>query len=145
MSSEENKELVRRFAQVWSRGGQPIVDELAAPDLVVFYPSLRQPLHGPDAFKQFLDAFYAAFPDAQCTIQELIAEGDRVATRWTLRGTHQGELLGIPATGSAVAWTGMTIIHIRDGKIMEERGESDALGLFQQLGIISTLERAESA
>lgn len=138
MFLDEHKALARRFGQVWSPGGQAIVDQLAAPDLTVFYPALREPLHGPEAFKQLLGTFYTAFPNAQVTISELIAEGDTVASRWRMHGTHQGDFRGIPPTGRAVAWTGITILRIKDGKIVEESGESDALGLLQQLGVLPT-------
>src|SRR5690348_8029510 len=89
MSSTDTKAIARRFLEVWNRGGTQLVDELAAPTLVVCYPLLPEPLHGPEAFKQFLTAFYAAFPDVTCTLEdELIAEGDRVVAHWRLSGTH---------------------------------------------------------
>ena len=136
MSTEENKALVRRFAQVWNAGNLSIVDELAAPDLTVSYPLLPEVLHGPEAFKQALRQVYAAFPDLQATVEELIAEGDKVAARWTVRGTQRCDFPGIPATGKAAAWSGITIYRLAHGKVVAERGEEDALGLLRQLGAI---------
>ncbi len=88
MSAEENKALVRRFAQVWGKGSLDIVDELAAPDFSVSYPLLRQMVHGPEAFKQVLKMIRSGMPDVDLVIEDEIAEGDRVAVRWTMHGTH---------------------------------------------------------
>jgi steroid delta-isomerase-like uncharacterized protein len=136
VSSEENKAIVRRFGSVWGRGDPSIVDELAAADLVVSYPLLPEEVHGPAAFKQVLAMVHAALPDLQLEIGEPIAEGDRVAVSWRLSGTQRGDLLGIPATDKAVAWTGITIYRLAGGKVAEERGEEDGLGLLRQLGAI---------
>jgi steroid delta-isomerase-like uncharacterized protein len=144
MATDENKEIARRFAQVWNKGGTEIIDELAAPDLVVSYPLLPEDLHGPEAFKQCIVALYNAFPDLGLRIDDLIAEGDKVAGRWTIWGTHQGDLPGLPATGKRAEWTGITIYRIVDGKVVEERGEEDALGALQQLGVIPTAEQARA-
>ncbi len=141
MSLEENKAIVQRFGQVWSAGKLDIVDELAAPDLVVSYPALPEDIHGPEAFKQLLRDWYSAFPDVEASVDEVIAEGDKVAARWICRGTHQGEFLGIPPTGRRVQLTGITIFRVADGKVVEERGEDDALGLMQQLGVIPQPEQ----
>jgi steroid delta-isomerase-like uncharacterized protein len=137
MSVEQNKEIVRRFAEVWNGGNTAVVDELGAPDLVVQYPLLPAPLHGPRAFREFLGVFQAAFPDIRLTLDApLIAEGDQVAARWTLRGTQRGDMPGLPASGKVAEWSGISIYRLRDGKVAEERGEEDALGLLRQLGAI---------
>jgi steroid delta-isomerase-like uncharacterized protein len=136
MSTEENKAIVRRFGQVWGKGSLAMVDELADPNLSVYYPVLGEPIRGPEGFKQFLTQFHAAFPDVEVTFEDVIAEDDKVVIRWTLRGTHERELLGIQPTGKKVAWTGITIYRLARGKVLEERGEEDALGLLRQLGVI---------
>lgn len=142
MGLEENKAIAQRFAQVWNRGGTEVIDELAAPDLVVSYPLLPEELHGPEAFKQFIVSLYTAFPDIGLRIDDLIAEGDKVVGRWTIWGTHHGDLPGLPATGKRAEWSGITIYRIVDGKVVEERGEEDALGALQQLGVIPTPDAA---
>ena len=136
MSPEENKAIARRFAHVWGKESLATVDELADPSLSVSYPILPDVIRGPEGFKQFLTGFHAAFPDAEVTIGNEIAEGDKVVVRWIVRGTHRGELLGIPPTGKQVAVTGITIYRLVGGKVVEERGEEDALGLMRQLGVI---------
>jgi steroid delta-isomerase-like uncharacterized protein len=144
LSTEENKAIASRFAQVWGKESLTTIDELADPNLSVAYPILGEVLRGQAGFKQFLTGFHAAFPDADTTIEDVIAEGDKVAIRWTLRGTHQGELLGIPATGKPVTVPGITIYRIVGGKIVEERGEEDGLGLLQQLGVVPTPRQGAS-
>jgi steroid delta-isomerase-like uncharacterized protein len=139
MSIEENKVLVRRFVQVWGQGSLDTIDELAASQFSVFYPLLRETVHGPAAFKQVLQGFRAGLLDSEVVSEEVLAEGDQVVVRWRARGTHTGALLGIPPTGKQVTLTGMTIYRLDAGKIVEERGEEDALGFLQQLGVLPAL------
>jgi steroid delta-isomerase-like uncharacterized protein len=135
-SLADNKALARRFAEeAWGKRNVAVVDELVAPDFIVSYPILPEVVRGREAFKQLLAQFHAALPDIRVTIEDSIAEGDQVVLRWTAQGTHQGDLLGIPATGKSVRWTGVSVYRIVDGKILEERGEEDALGLLRQLGV----------
>ena len=139
MSIEANKATVRRFVQVWGQGSLDTIDELAAPNFSVYYPLLRETVHGPEAFKQVLMGVHAGLPDVEVVSENEIAEGDQVAVRWMMHGTHSGELLGIPPTGKQVTLTGITIYRLTDGKIVEERGEEDALGFMQQLGVIPSM------
>ena len=125
--------------QVWGKGSLDTIDELAAPNFSVYYPLLRETVHGPEAFKQVLMGVHAGLPDVEVLSENEIAEGDQVAVRWTMHGTHTGELLGIPPTSQLVTLTGITIYRLTDGKIVEERGEEDALGFMQQLGVIPSM------
>ena len=136
MSVDENKAFAGRFIQVWVPGNLGLVDELAAPDITVTYPVLGEPLRGADAFKQLLAHFHAACPEVEISVEEQIAEGDKVAIRWQVSGTHRAELLGIPPTGKSLAWTGITLYRLAGGRVAEERGEEDALGLMRQLGVV---------
>jgi len=136
MSVDENKALTRRFIQVWAPGNLSVLDELAAPDIMVIYPVLGEPVRGAVAFKQLLAHFHAACPDVEISVQEQIAEGDSVVTRWNVRGTHRGEFLGVPPAGRPLGWTGITIHRLVGGRVMEERGEEDALGLMRQTGVM---------
>jgi steroid delta-isomerase-like uncharacterized protein len=88
-----------------------------------------------DDLKDAVKEYREAFPDLTCTIEELIAEGDKVAYRWTMRGTHQGEIEGIAPTGRAVEVSGITIVRLEDGKIVEDRFESGSPGLDEQLRV----------
>ena len=131
--SEANKALVVRFVEeFWSKGNLAAVDELMTPDAVIHQPEVG----GIAGLKAFNTTFRAAFPDWYSTPQELIAEGDRVAERWTGRGTHRGEFQGIPPTGKQVAVPGVVFYRIRNGKIVEFRGSFDLLSMLQQLGVV---------
>ncbi|HEU5424683.1 MAG TPA: ester cyclase [Nitrolancea sp.] len=136
MTAEANKKLVRRYGHVWHAGNQHLVDELAAPDLVVYYPLFGREVRGHAAFKQVLTGTHVAFPDVQLVFEELLAEGDAVVARWRATATSRGAFAGRPPTGQRVEWTGMTLYRIAGGKVIEERGEEDALGLFRQLGAL---------
>jgi len=136
MSTQENRTIARRFIQVWGKGDLDIIYELAAPSLSVQYPAMPQVIRGSKAFRKVMENFRSAFPDSDLHIEEEIAEDDKVVIRWGFSGTHQGSLLGIPATGKKVKWTGITIYQIVDGKVMEERGEEDFLGFFRQIGLV---------
>ena len=140
--SEENKAIVRRvYEQVWSKGNLDVVDELYAADFVLHDPA--QPgIRGPEGYKQIVTGNRTAFPDLQITVEDQLAEGDKVATRWTTTGTHQGEFAGIPATGKRGGVTGTTIARVVGGKIVEERSNWDTLGLLQQLGAIPVPDAA---
>jgi steroid delta-isomerase-like uncharacterized protein len=119
MPAEENKAIVRRYvAEVWGKHNLAVVDELFAPeytDLVAIHANTT----GREGLKRNLIGFLDAFPDARVTVNDLIAEGDRVVWRWTLQGTHLGEFRGIPATGREITWTGMIIWRILEGHIVE--------------------------
>lgn len=133
MSTEENKTLVRRYVEAIHGGNIGEGEELLAPDFAFHVSGTPGPLDG-EAFGQLFAGFLSAFPDMAVTVEDLIAEGDRVAARVTTRGTHAGELMGLAPTGSRVEWSGISITRHANGKIVEQWGEFDALGLLQQLG-----------
>ncbi len=143
MSAEENKELVRRFVEeFWNEGNAAAADELMAVDAEIHMPTGE--LVDLDGLKGFAGAFRGAFPDWHSTFEELIAEGDRVAERWTGRGTHRGELQGIAPTNRRVEVPGSVFYRIVDGKIVEFRGQLDMMSLMQQLGAIPSPQQAEA-
>ncbi len=135
MSIEENKAIARRWSEeVWGKGSLAAVDELFATDFVFNYPV---PGVKPDreGYKQTVTEMFAPFADTECPVEDMVAEGDKVAIRWTWRGTHQGEFMGVAPTGKRVTITGISILRIAGGKIVEEWGEMDNLGMMQQLGL----------
>ena len=134
--SEENKALMRReLEEVWNKHNPDAVDEFYAPDLVNHSAPPGMP-NDREGFKAFVGMNLGAFPDVKVTIDILVAEGDKVISRWTGTGTHTGELMGIPATGKRIEMTGITIVSVADGKIAEFWMESDQMGLMQQLGVV---------
>lgn len=135
MSAEENKALARRgFEEVWSRGNLDLADELLAADFVG-RPG-GETIRGREAAKEYVARMRAAFPDITFTIEDQIAEGDMVATRWTATGTHEGDLMGVPPTGKQVTVTGITIQRFADGKVAEGWTSLDTLGMLQQVGAV---------
>jgi steroid delta-isomerase-like uncharacterized protein len=136
MSVEEKKDLARRWLEeVWGKGSVAAVDELAGRDFVWHWapPGLATDR---DGYRQFVKMDFAAFADVSSATEDIVAEGDKVAARWTWRGTHKGEFMGVAATGKRVTMTGICINRIVGGKIVEEWGEMDMLGLMQQLGAV---------
>ena len=135
MSVEENKAVVSRFVEeFWSQGNTAAADELMTADATIFLPGREQV--SKESFKEFAMTLRGAFPDWYSTQEELIAEDDRVAERWTGRGTHQDEFLGVPPTGRQVAVPGFVFYRFTSGKIAEFRGLFDGLSMLQQLGAI---------
>lgn len=134
--SEQNKHLVRRFVHELLNDEDPsAVEELLAEDFVLRLPG-HAPMTGREAFRQAVNEWRAAFPDWHVSIEELIAEGDKVAGRWRCEATHRGTLMGIPATGRRVSWTANDILRIDGRRIVENTAEEDMLGLMRQLGAI---------
>ncbi|RKY59033.1 MAG: hypothetical protein DRP95_05430 [Candidatus Latescibacterota bacterium] len=134
---EVNKSIVSRYAEeVWNQHNLDMLDELMSTDVISHVPIPGTVLTGLEAHKQTIGVYITAFPDLHNTVEDLIAEGDKVAERWTATATHRG---GIPPTGKQVAWTGITIYRFADGKIVENWWAWNKLGLMQQLGVIPPL------
>ena len=135
MSTEENKALVRRFYdEMFNKKNLTAINEFIDPNGVDH--GLPPGLSGIEGTRRFIGMYLAAFPDLHMTFEDLIAEGDRVVLRWTCRGTHQGELMGIPPTGRQVTVTGIEINRLAGGKSVEHWLNNDTLGMLQQLGVI---------
>jgi steroid delta-isomerase-like uncharacterized protein len=134
MSTEDNKAIVRRFFAEYDRGNLDGAEEILATDFVNHQSD--NTVQNREEFKQLGSAFLMAFPNRQETIEDQVAEGDKVATRLTFTGTHSGELMGIPPTGRQVTFTALTIDRLAGGKIAERWHLFDTLGMMQQLGVI---------
>ena len=146
MSTEQNKTFVRRYwEEAWNKGNLAVVDELIATDYDGHpLPSDPDFGRGPAGQKQLVGMYRAAFPDVRMTIEDMTAGGDRVAVRWTARGTNTGEMMGMLATGKQATVSGMFVNRISGGKIVEGWGNFDALGMMQQLGVIPTPEQVRA-
>ena len=140
MSTENNKALVRRATEeAINRGNLALLDELVSSDFVLHDPNYPQPVRGAEGLKQYFQTFRSAFPDLHFTIEDIIGEGDTVAVRQTGRGTHQGELFGIPPTGKQLTVTAMIFHRFVNGKPVENWVNSDSMGMLQQLGVIPAM------
>ncbi|HJT72282.1 MAG TPA: ester cyclase [Terriglobales bacterium] len=142
----DNKENCRRiFEEVWNQKNLNTVDELVADEYVHNDASLPEPQRGVEAYKQFVTLYHRAFPDIHFTIEHMIAEGDMVAIRWNVIGTHRGDLPTLAATGLPMSLTGISIARFRNGKGIESWNNWDGLGMLQQLGAIPVEAKGKAA
>jgi len=142
MSSEESKVIVRRFWGVWEEGNIDLVDELLAPDYVNHSPATPDQPTDPEGVKAVVGMFRDAMPDLRVIIEDMIAEGDKVVVRYTLEGTHEGKLFGVPPTGQRLSIKSISVERVSDGKIREHWRVTDSLDMMQQLGVIPAPEHA---
>ncbi|MFC9871229.1 ester cyclase [Nocardia salmonicida] len=141
--SEQNKATSKRIFDAWNARDLDVFDELMSADAINHDP--QNPfaeVHGPDGLKRLVQMYLAAFSDQRFLVNEQIAEGDFVTTRWTGTGTNDGEMMGMPATGKSAVVQGITINRFRDGKIVESWASWDTLGMMQQLGVVPSAHSA---
>lgn len=136
MMETENERVARRFyEEVVNQGSLDLLQELVAEDFTEQFATPGQPA-GRAGLEQFLRMVGTAFPDAHATIEDIIASGDKVAVRLTLRGTHQGPFFGIEATGKSVSWHAIHILRVSSGTIVERWAVADVAGIMLQIGAI---------
>jgi steroid delta-isomerase-like uncharacterized protein len=135
--SDAKKVSRRIFEEVWNDRNIAAIDELMAADYVHHDPQSPKFSNGREGYKQLVAYYLNAFPDSHFTIDQEIQEGDAVVTRWTVNGTHRGDLPTLPASGKTFSVTGITVARLQDGKFVESWNNWDALGLMQQLGSTS--------
>jgi steroid delta-isomerase-like uncharacterized protein len=137
MMSEENKATSRRFyEELFNQGNLDAAEEIVTPDFVIHDPNIPEEPRGPEGLKRFVSMYRNAFPDLNFTIEDQIAEGEKVGTRWVAHGTHQGELMGLAPTGNRVTVRAFTLQRFSGGKIAEDWAHYDALGMMRQIGAI---------
>ena len=137
MSVEENIKTVRTWVEGgWNNGNLGLVDEMYLPDYVIHDPSAPDFPGGSEAFKGFVSMFRTAMPDFHMVVEDAIGQGDKVAWRFTVTGTQQGELFGIPPTGKPASVSGQVYSRFENGKWAEDYVNWDTLGMLQQLGVI---------
>ena len=137
MVSTDSTALVQRFIEELINTNQlALADELFTPSYVDHTPGAPPVVPGPEGVRQTVTVFRTAFPDMHYTIEDLFGAGDRVAVRWTARGTNTGSLMGLPPTGKAVAVSAVYIFRSEGGRLAEAWGDFDALGMQQQLGLL---------
>ena len=132
----ENKVVMSRFVEFINTGSEKLAEELISPDAVFHVPGRPEPLRGPAGYLAVIGMMRGGFPDIQWTLEEMIAEDDKVAARFTMRGTHQGSFFGVPPTGKTIAVQAMNFYRLSGGQFIEERGQPDLLGLLQQIGAV---------
>ncbi len=143
MPTEGNKAVVRGLLEdIWSRGNLTLVDEIFTTNFIRYGPTLEGgEVRGREGFKRLVTMYRVTYPDLRVALEDQVAEGALIVTRWTARGTHRGELMGIAPTGKRVTVAGVIIDRIADGKIEAEWACYDAMGMLQQLGAASPVGR----
>jgi steroid delta-isomerase-like uncharacterized protein len=141
MSTEENKAVLRRNGKVFNKGDLAVADETIAPNYV-YHGLGGMELKGREGFKQVITMMRNAFPDLNLTVEDMVAEGDKVAHHLILRGTHKGELMGIAPTGKQVTISIITISRFVGGKEVEAWSNLDQLGMMQQIGVALPMGQA---
>jgi steroid delta-isomerase-like uncharacterized protein len=139
MTTEINKAVMHRFVEFINTGSEKLADELISPNAIFHVPGHAEPMRGPAGYLTIIGMMRSGFPDIQWTLEEMIAENDKVAARFTMRGTHQGTFLGVPPTGKTIAVQAMNFYRLSAAQFVEERGQPDLLALLQQIGAVSTL------
>lgn len=137
--STESQDLIRRwFEEVWNKGREDAIDEMFAADGIAHGLTEEgdKTLRGPEQFKPFYRTFRSAFPDLEVVVEDTISEGDKLAARCTVRGKHQSDSLGFAATGLSTDFTGITIVRIERGKIVEAWNNFDFMRMYRQLGAL---------
>ena len=132
---EENKAMLLRVQELWNTGKLTLADEIFAGDFVNHDP-ISPDVHDLKTYKEYITTVRTAFPDFHVSIDDMLAEADKVAVRWTATGTHTGVLMGIPPTNKQATWSGMTIYRFAEGKIVEAWWSKDMFSLLVQLGVI---------
>lgn len=144
--SADNKAVVRRlYEEVWNKRKLEVVNELISPSHALQGPNIFGSSIGPEAYKRQVLGFLEGYPDLFWTIEDTIAEKDKVVACWTISGTHKGEYMGVPATNKKVSVSGITIHHIAGGKIMDSHTNWDVLGMMQQLGAVPAVGKTKDA
>jgi steroid delta-isomerase-like uncharacterized protein len=137
MAMERNKMAMRRFVEFINTASEQLAAELIAPEAIFHVPGRQEPLRGPDGYLEIIGMMRGGFPDIQWTLEEIIAEDDKIAARFTMRGTHHGPFLGVEPTGKSITVRAVNFYRLADGNFVEERGQPDLLSLLQQIGAVA--------
>ena len=136
MSTENNKQLMNRFVEFINTANEQLANELISSDAKFYVPGQPEPMRGPAGYLAIIGMMRSGFPDIQWTLEEMVAENDKVAARFIMRGTHQGVFFNIPPTNKPIKVQAMNFYRFFNGQIIEEYGQPDLLALLQQIGAV---------
>ncbi len=136
MSGAKNVEFMKRFVEFINSASEKLAHELVSPDAIFHVPGRPEPMVGPAGYLMIIGMMRAGFPDIQWTLDEQISEGERVEARFTMRGTHRGQFMGLPPTEKTISVQALNIYHLTNGQIIKEYGSPDMLGLLAQIGAL---------
>jgi steroid delta-isomerase-like uncharacterized protein len=134
MTSDSNQRIMERFVEFINSASEDLAEQLISPDCIFHVPGRAEPMRGPAGYLAVIAMMREGFPDVQWTLEEMVSEGNKVAARFTMRGTHQGPFFGVRATGRQVTVQALNLYELSDGKFVRELGRPDMLGLLQQIG-----------
>jgi steroid delta-isomerase-like uncharacterized protein len=134
--TEANKRAMLRFTDFINIASEKLAEELISPSAVFHVPGRAEPVRGPAGYLEVIGMMRGGFPDIQWTLEEMIVEGDMVAARFTMKGTHRGSFFGVPPTGKVIKVQAMNFYRLSGGKFVEERAQPDLLSLLQQIGAV---------
>jgi steroid delta-isomerase-like uncharacterized protein len=134
ITAENNRRTMIRFTEFINTASEKLAVELISPNAVFHVPGRAEPMRGPQGYLAIIGMMRGGFPDIQWTLEETICEGDKVAARFTMRGTHRGPFMGVPPSGKKIEVQAMNHYRISGGQFIEERGQPDLLALLQQIG-----------
>ena len=136
MSGGNNVEFMGKFVEFINSASEKLAHELVSTEAVFHVPGRPEPMVGPAGYLGIVEMMRSGFPDIQWTVEELISEGDKVAARFTMRGTHRGTFMGVPPTQKPITVQAINIYHLKNGQIVREYGAPDLLGLLAQIGAL---------
>lgn len=138
MITENNKAVMRRFVEFINTASEELAEQLISPDAIFYVPGRPEPIRGPVGYLAIIGMMRSGFPDIQWTLDEMVTEDDKVAARFTMRGTHLGIFFGMPPTKRKIEVQAINFYHLASEQIVEEYGQPDLLGLLQQIGALPT-------
>jgi steroid delta-isomerase-like uncharacterized protein len=136
VTSELNERVMQRFIEFINSASEELAAQLISPDATFHVPGRPEPMRGPSGYLAIIGMMRQGFPDIQWTLEEMVSEEDKIAARFTMRGTHEGPFFGVPPTGREIVVEALNLYHLSAGKIVEEYGHPDMLGLMQQIGAL---------
>ncbi len=136
MSAENNKQTMNRFVEFINTASESLAEKLISPDAIFYVPGRPEPMRGPKGYLEIIYMMRSGFPDIQWTPDDMVAENDRIAARFSMRGTHRGTFFGVPPTGNLIEVGAINFYRFSGGQIVEEFGQPDLLGLLQQIGAL---------
>ena len=136
MTSESSRQIMDRFVKFINTADPKMADDLVSPDAIFHVPGQAEPMRGPSGYLSIIAMMRSGFPDIQWTLDDLVAEGDKVAARYTMRGTHSGSFMGVPPTGNSIVVKSMAFYRLSNGQFVEEQGLPDMLELMRQIGAV---------
>jgi steroid delta-isomerase-like uncharacterized protein len=136
VTAEANKLVMSRFVEFINTASETLATELISPDAIFYVPGQAEPMRGPAGYLSIIQMMRGGFPDIQWLLEEMVAEGNKVAARFTMRGTHRGTFFGVPPSGNKISVQAMNLYRLSHGQFVEERGQPDMLALLQQIGAL---------